>query len=88
MADVPKCSRCGTELSPNAAQGLCPRCLIEMNLGPATEAPNEAGPHGTHITEPRSESISRTLKSWNALAEEVWAWFTRRVNHGWIAWSR
>jgi serine/threonine protein kinase len=55
MADVPKCSRCGTELSPNAAQGLCPRCLIEMNLGPATEAPNEAGPHGTHITEPRSE---------------------------------
>src|SRR6266481_4318914 len=55
MADVPKCSRCGTELSPDAAQGLCPRCLIEMNLGPETEAPAEAGQHGTHIINPRSE---------------------------------
>jgi serine/threonine protein kinase len=54
MADAAKCSRCGTELSPDAAQGLCPRCLIEMNLGPETEAPSDAGPHGTHIVNPHS----------------------------------
>src|SRR5882724_1625452 len=54
MADVAKCSRCGTELSPEAAQGLCPRCLIEMNLGPETEAPTGAGRGGTHIVSPHS----------------------------------
>src|SRR6266850_1521809 len=55
MADAPKCSRCGTELSPNAAQGLCPRCLIQMNLGPETEAPAEAGPQGTRVVKASSE---------------------------------
>ena len=55
MADAPKCSRCGTELSPNAAQGLCPRCLIQMNLGPETEAPAEVGPGGTHVVNASSE---------------------------------
>jgi serine/threonine protein kinase len=55
MADAPKCSRCGTELSPNAAQGLCPRCLIQMNLGSETEAPAEASPQGTHVVNASSE---------------------------------
>ena len=55
MADAPKCSRCGMELSPNAAQGLCPRCLIQMNLGPETEAPAEVGPGGTHVVNASSE---------------------------------
>src|SRR6185369_12223676 len=55
MADAAKCSRCGTELSPDAAQGLSPRCLIEMNLGPETQAPNGAGPGGTHIVSLHSE---------------------------------
>src|SRR4029077_17523768 len=55
MADAPKCSRCGTELSPNAAQGLCPRCLIQMNLGSETEAPAEAGPGGTHVVNASAE---------------------------------
>jgi serine/threonine protein kinase len=54
MADVPKCSRCGTELSPNAAQGLCPRCLIQLNLAPQTEVSTDAGPHGTNIVNPVS----------------------------------
>ena len=49
MADMPKCSRCGTELSPDVVHGLCPRCLIEMNLGPETEVLAEAGPYGTKI---------------------------------------
>src|SRR5689334_9098259 len=55
MADVPKCSRCGTELSLNAAQGLCPRCLIQMNLGPETEVPTDAGQDGTHANNPQPD---------------------------------
>src|SRR5438445_10259884 len=50
MANVPKCSRCGTELSPDAAQGLCPHCLIQLNLAPETEAPTDAGTHGAPVS--------------------------------------
>src|SRR3954469_25571309 len=50
MAETFKCSRCGTESSPDAAQGLCPRCLIQMNLATETEDPTDAaGPHGTDV---------------------------------------
>src|SRR5690349_21295509 len=55
MAEVPKCSRCGTELSPNAAQGLCPRCLIQMNLGPETVVATDVGPRSTHLGNSTSE---------------------------------
>ncbi len=34
---VPTCSRCGTTLTPNAPEGLCPRCLMALNLGIQTE---------------------------------------------------
>src|ERR1043165_464669 len=50
MAEALKCSTCGTELSPDAAQGLCPRCLIQMNLATETEIPPDAaGPYGTRV---------------------------------------
>src|ERR1051325_514835 len=58
MAEQAKCSRCGTELSPSAAQGLCPKCLIQMNLEPQTEAPTEAGPGGTQKINPQSQPLS------------------------------
>jgi serine/threonine protein kinase len=55
MAEAPKCSTCGTDLSPDAAQGLCPRCLIQLNLATETEVPTDAaGPHGTRIVNPSS----------------------------------
>ncbi len=31
------CGRCGALLAPGALQGLCPRCLMELNFGPPTE---------------------------------------------------
>ena len=31
------CSRCGAPLTPGALQGLCPRCLLALNLGTQTE---------------------------------------------------
>jgi len=31
------CGRCGALLAPSALEGLCPRCLMELNFGPATE---------------------------------------------------
>lgn len=48
-----KCQRCGATLAADAPEGLCPRCLMALNLGPQTEIPGEAiGPHGTKVVKP------------------------------------
>jgi tRNA A-37 threonylcarbamoyl transferase component Bud32 len=43
----PKCNRCGVPLPPDAPEGLCPRCLVALNLATQTDVTGEAGPHGT-----------------------------------------
>ncbi len=42
------CSRCGAPLAPGTLRGLCPRCLMALNLETQTEAPG--GPAGTGAT--------------------------------------
>ncbi len=34
-----RCPQCGAALDPASAEGLCPRCLVAMNLGVETEVP-------------------------------------------------
>jgi tRNA A-37 threonylcarbamoyl transferase component Bud32 len=46
------CPRCGAPLPAGAPQGLCPRCVLGVGLATHTEAPGEAGPHGTKVTQP------------------------------------
>lgn len=47
------CSRCGASLAPGTLGGLCPRCLMALNLETQTEVPGEAaGPAGTRIIKP------------------------------------
>jgi serine/threonine protein kinase len=48
----PKCNRCGVPLPPDAPEGLCPRCLVALNLATQTDVPGEAGPHGTVVNKP------------------------------------
>ncbi len=48
----PKCQRCGASLPPDAPEGLCPRCLMALNLTAPTEIPGEAGPQGTKVFNP------------------------------------
>ena len=51
-----KCGRCGALLAADAPEGLCPRCLMGLNLGPQTEAPaGEVGPDGTQVVPPQPE---------------------------------
>src|ERR1035438_9415740 len=48
-----KCERCGAPLAADAPEGLCPRCLMALNLATQTEAPGaEAGPGGTQVVPP------------------------------------
>ncbi len=49
---IRKCSRCGASLPADAPEGLCPRCLIALNLATQTDVPGEVGPHGTKVTKP------------------------------------
>jgi serine/threonine protein kinase len=54
--DAASCSQCGTALGPDAPAGLCPRCLLALNLAPQTEAPaEESGPGGTRVVKAPSE---------------------------------
>ena len=51
-----KCEKCGAPLVPDAPEGLCPRCLMALNLATQTEAPTgEVGPDGTKVVPPNPE---------------------------------
>jgi TPR repeat protein/tRNA A-37 threonylcarbamoyl transferase component Bud32 len=51
-----KCGKCGTPLAADAPEGLCPRCLMALNLAAQTEAPgDEVGPEGTKVVPPKQE---------------------------------
>jgi serine/threonine protein kinase len=51
-----KCEKCGTQLGTDAPEGLCPRCLLALNLEAPTEAPGgEAGPGGTKVVPRKPE---------------------------------
>ena len=52
-----KCERCGAPLAADAPEGLCPRCLMALNLATQTEAPGaEPGPGGTQRVAPKPEA--------------------------------
>ncbi len=58
------CSRCGAPLTPGALQGLCPRCLLALNLGTQTEmtadGPGSQGTKAVSAPEPPTlEEIAR-----------------------------
>ena len=47
------CSRCGATVAPGALRGLCPRCLMALNLTAQTEVPGDApDPPGTGLIQP------------------------------------
>jgi TPR repeat protein/tRNA A-37 threonylcarbamoyl transferase component Bud32 len=51
-----KCERCAAPLAADAPEGLCPRCLMGLNLATQTEAPGaDAGPGGTQRVDPKPE---------------------------------
>ena len=52
----PKCEKCGAQLAADAPEGLCPRCLMALNLATQTEAPaGEVAPDGTKVVPPKPE---------------------------------
>ena len=51
-----KCGKCGAPLAADAPEGLCPRCLMALNLATQTEVPGaEVGPDGTKVVPPKQE---------------------------------
>src|SRR5512139_3092785 len=41
-----RCPRCGAPQDPSRAEGLCPCCLVAMNLAPPTDAPTGEAAEG------------------------------------------
>lgn len=46
------CPKCGAPLPSDAPEGLCPRCLVAMNLATQTEVSGETGPAATAAAKP------------------------------------
>src|SRR5512139_3974170 len=42
MSDNPSCQHCGTRLDAFAPEGMCPRCMLRLALGPSSQAPASA----------------------------------------------
>jgi serine/threonine protein kinase len=51
-AATPVCPHCGTPLPPNSPAGLCPRCLMAMNMATQTDVTDPLGPHDTKVVSP------------------------------------
>ncbi|HXB58839.1 MAG TPA: serine/threonine-protein kinase, partial [Candidatus Acidoferrales bacterium] len=43
MSEISKCPKCGAPVPSDSPEGLCPRCLIALNLATQTEIPGEPG---------------------------------------------
>src|SRR5205809_506832 len=62
MHTARQCSRCGATHASDAPEGLCPRCLMALNLATQTDVPgDEAGPQGTKVVKP-SPSLEEIAK--------------------------
>jgi tRNA A-37 threonylcarbamoyl transferase component Bud32 len=59
MTDKPRCSKCGAELSANAAQGLCPKCLLDAGLESQVGSAAGQAPTGPFVTP--SQAASPTI---------------------------
>jgi len=57
-----KCNRCGAPLPPDAPEGLCPRCLVALNLATQTEVTGETDPHGPAVSKSPPAPVSEIAK--------------------------
>ena len=52
MANESKCLKCGAPLTPDARDGVCPKCLLALaSAGESGEEPSDATPSSPVITE-------------------------------------
>ena len=52
-SQIRTCSRCGATVAPGALKGLCPRCLMALNLATQTEVSgDDVGPTGNQVVKP------------------------------------
>src|ERR1700734_2580733 len=56
----PKCPKCGAPMPPDSPEGLCPRCLIAMNLATQTDIPGE--PHAAKAPPPPAAPVADVAK--------------------------
>ena len=64
------CPKCGVALSPEAVEGLCPACLLSMNLATQTDPGGEAGPAGAgHARQsaPSPETVAKHFPQYEML---------------------
>src|ERR1035437_7002243 len=59
---LPNCNRCGAPLPPDAPEGLCPRCLVVLNLATQTEVTGETDPHVPAVSKPPPAPVSEIAK--------------------------
>ena len=96
--NAPKCPRCGTSVTPDAPEGLCPRCLMQLSLSAPTEAPaGGAGQGGSGAAAPEAKPPPLVgdiaarfpqLEILECLGRGGMGWYTKRASRNSIGWWR
>jgi tRNA A-37 threonylcarbamoyl transferase component Bud32 len=63
MTEKPLCPKCGAELSADAAQGLCPKCLLDAGLASQPASAAGVAPTGPFVTP--TQAASPTIPPWS-----------------------
>jgi serine/threonine protein kinase len=62
-----QCPECGAALSTEAVEGLCPACLLSMNLATQTDPGVEAGAGGAKAAVPSPETVAKHFPQYEIL---------------------
>ena len=73
-----KCPECGALVKESAPAGLCPGCLMALNLKTETVFTDDTPAAQPPLPPNKSPRIFHSSKSSNASDAAAWAWFTRR----------
>jgi len=58
LTEKRQCPKCGAELSPDAAQGLCPKCLLDAGLESQGASPSGEAHTGPFVTPSQAEAAT------------------------------
>ena len=80
------CPQCGAALREDAAEGLCPRCVMALNLKPETVVTGEPAAAAAPRTPEELAPHFRNWKSSNVWGAAGWVWCIRRASRNWTEW--
>ena len=94
MPEPRRCPECETEIPPDAAEGVCPKCLMRLGFEGESTSPAAVGPTSlvsSRFSAPEPVELSKRfpqLEILELLGQGGWGQCTRRGSQRWTGWLR